>query len=272
MKRVRTLAAKTGALAIAFMGVFMPNISSAGIPVLDGTNLGQNTNTAMQSTMTAVEEVAQTAKQIQEYATQLDQYATQLLQYDNMLTNTLAPVANIWGNATQTMQALQGSYDTITGYGVQYGNLQNYLNQYKDINTYTANNPCYSGNGGCNNANLANIQQSRQLGSQAQWRANSGAIRAINNQQNTMQRDAATLGRLQMASQGARGQMQALGYSNQIASEQTHQLLQIRGTMIAQQNAEIARNQALADQEAQEEAAKVSTRRGAFVASARRAW
>lgn len=52
---------------------------TAGIPVVDGTNLTQNI-------MSAIEAVAQTAKQIQEYQTQLQ-------QYENQLQNTMAPAA-----------------------------------------------------------------------------------------------------------------------------------------------------------------------------------
>jgi len=60
---------------------------------------------------------------------------------------------------------------------------------------------------------------------------------------------------LQSAAQGATGQMQAIGYANQLASQQANQLLQIRGLLIAQQNAMATRMQAQTDLEARQQAA-----------------
>ena len=56
------------------------------------------------------------------------------------------------------------------------------------------------------------------------------------------------------------GQMQAIGYANQLAANQANQLLQIRGLLIAQQNAATARMQAQADLEAQQQAAGATSR------------
>jgi P-type conjugative transfer protein TrbJ len=86
-----------------------------------------------------------------------------------------------------------------------------------------------------------------------------------------MQADARSLQRLQSGAQGATGQMQAIGYANQLAS-QANQLLQIRGLLIAQQNAVATRNQALADREAQEAAAGEQLRSGTFRSSSGRTW
>jgi P-type conjugative transfer protein TrbJ len=54
--------------------------------------------------------------------------------------------------------------------------------------------------------------------------------------------------------------MQAIGFANQLASQQANQLLQIRGLLIAQQNAVTARMQAEADLEAQQQAAHATSR------------
>jgi len=56
---------------------------------------------------------------------------------------------------------------------------------------------------------------------------------------------------LQRNAQGAKGQMEAIGFATQIASHQSNQLLQIRALLIAQQNAVGAQMQAQADREAQ---------------------
>jgi P-type conjugative transfer protein TrbJ len=54
--------------------------------------------------------------------------------------------------------------------------------------------------------------------------------------------------------------MQAIGYANQLASQQANQLLQIRGLLIAQQNAVATQIQAQADLEAQQQAAGATSR------------
>ena len=87
-----------------------------------------------------------------------------------------------------------------------------------------------------------------------------------------MESDATQLQRLQSAANGAQGQMEAIGYANQLASHQSNQLLQIRGLLIAQQNAVATRNQALADREAKEAAASDQIRAGTFHPSTGRTW
>ena len=247
MKNNSILAAKkilVGVLTATVM--FSPSISVAGVPVIDGTNLTQNI-------MTAVEEIAQTIKQVQEYGTQLEQYSTQIQQYENMLQNTASPVTNIWDRATATMGRLRGTIDTVTGYKNRFGNIDNYLAKFKDINTYRGSR-CFNGEA-CTNADLADLRDSVHLGSEAQQSANKAAIEGLDSQQTALESDAATLEDIQAAAQGADGQVKAIGYTNQIASQQANQLLQMRGLMIAQQNAEITRNQALANKEAQQQAA-----------------
>jgi type IV secretion system protein TrbJ len=83
-----------------------------------------------------------------------------------------------------------------------------------------------------------------------------------------MVNDAARLQQLQSGAQGAQGQVQAIGYANQLASHTANQLLQIRGLLISQQNVIATRNQALANKEAQEAAAAAQLRSGtSFVPS-----
>ena len=56
--------------------------------------------------------------------------------------------------------------------------------------------------------------------------------------------DAKRLQRLQMQAQGAKGQMAAISFANQFAGNQSTQLLEIRGLMLAQHNAVTLRMQA----------------------------
>ena len=116
------------------------------------------------------------------------------------------------------------------------------------------------------------MKQIQQLASESQKKANDALFRGLEKQQDNLQNDASTLQRLQSAAQGATGQMQAIGYANQLASQQANQLLQIRGLLIAQQNAVATRNQVIADREAQEAAAAENLRKGEYRASPARTW
>ena len=111
-----------------------------------------------------------------------------------------------------------------------------------------------------------------QLASESQKKANDALFKGLDQQQDALTADARTLQQLQGKAQGATGQMQAIGYANQLASQQANQLLQIRGLLMAQQNAIATRNQALADREAQEAASSEQLRKGSYKPSPARSW
>jgi P-type conjugative transfer protein TrbJ len=244
----KSLAAK---VALLFAVSSLPGVITpvhAGIPVIDGSNLGQNV-------MTAFESVSQTLKQIQ-------QYQTQLQQYENQLRNTLQPTTQLWDNATTTMNQLRGAIDTLDYYKTSLGSVDAYLGRFKDTAAYRAS-PCYSVNG-CTAAEWNAMKATDVLGSESQKKANDAVFRGLDKQQDNMEADARQLARLQSSAQGAEGQLQAIGYANQLASHQSNQLLQIRGLLMAQQNAIATRNQAVADREARESASAEAIRRGTF--------
>ncbi|MBZ2206570.1 P-type conjugative transfer protein TrbJ [Massilia soli] len=251
------LAAKFGAAVAlaAAIGAAAPTLAS-GLPVFDAVN-------ASQSTISAIESVSQTLKQI-------EQYRTQLQQYENMLRNTASPATHIWDQAQRTMTALRGSIDTLNHYKTQMGNIDAYLREFKDTAGYQAH-PCYSVNG-CTQAQWDAMKAQERLGSEAQKKANDALFRGIDQQQDSLETDAHQLERLQASAQGATGQMQAIGYANQLASHQSNQLLQIRGLLLAQQNAIATRNQVLADREAKEAANAALQRAGTFQRSPVRTW
>lgn len=247
----KTLAAKA-AIVLALTG--LPGVipqAYAGIPVIDAANLSQTIVSALQN-------VAAVAKQIQ-------QYETQLQQYQNMLQNTAAPLTNIWQQAQATMSALNTSINTLNYYKNQLGSVSAYVAKFADTSTYL-NSACFQAQG-CTAAQWAQITGSRILGNQSQKMATDALMKGLDTQQTNMVSDAATLEQLQSSAQGASGQMQAVGYANQLASHASNQLLQIRALLIAEQNVMATRNQALADKEAQEAAADVSIRAGAYRAS-----
>jgi len=249
------LAAKVAFIAaISLAGFSAP--THAGIPVIDATNLAQNVTTA-------VESVAQTLKQIEQYKTQLD-------QYQNQLQNTEAPSTYIWEQAQVTMANLMAAINTLDYYKAQLGSLDGYLGKFQDMNYYKSS-PCFT-NAGCSPAELAAIREVEALASESRKKANDALFKGLEKQQNALHTDAATLKNLQSAAQGATGQMQALGYANQLASQQANQLLQIRGLLIAQQNAIATKMQADADREAKQNAAAEQLRKGTYQKSSSKAW
>ena len=232
--------------------ISVSSISFAGIPVIDSTNLSQNT-------VSATEQITQTLKQVQQYSTQLSQYSTQLQQYSNMVQNTAVPTSFTWANASQTISGLSNTLNTLSGFQTQFGSLDNYVKSYQNQNQYE-NSACFNSNA-CTQSALSNLNNTLKLGSQAQQTANAAEIQVIDSQQTALQNDAATLQRLQTNAQTASGQMQAIGYANQLASNQANQLLQLRALLIARQTAEATRNQVIADREAQQAAADQSWRK-----------
>lgn len=243
MRPTRFLAAKTAlVLALSLGGASLP--VQAGIPVIDAGNLTQNV-------MTAIESVAQTLKQI-------EQYQTQLQQYENQLQNTMAPAAYIWDQAQRTMNDLRSAMNMLDYYQNQLGSLDNYLGKFQDV-AYYRSSPCFNGSGGCTPAEWAAMNENRRLASESQKRANDALFHTLRHQQEALQADARTLEQLQSRAQGAEGQMQALGYANQLASQQANQLLQMRAILVAQQQVIATRMQADADLEAKQQAAHAAS-------------
>src|SRR6516165_1633207 len=211
--------------SVALLLVATPPLSSpgTGIPVIDASNLTQNTVTAL--------------KQVAAYAQQVQQYQLQLQQYANQVRNTVAPAAQVWQQAQQTMNGVLGTVGMF-----QNGSaLQSYLNQFQNVNYWLSAPP---GN-----------YTYQTAGSVAQKQANDALVKGIVAQQAQIQKDAATLEHLQSQASTADGQMKALMAANQLAALQQEQLLQIRALLVQEQQTLAARNQTLANEEAMREAA-----------------
>lgn len=242
---MNNLAAKITLITVV---LFTTSRAYAGIPVVDGSNLAQNVISAIENIMSVLQQV--------------QQYQTQLQQYQNMLQNTAAPPTNTWDQAQTTMRQLGSTINSMDYYRNQLGSIDRYLAKFPDTATYR-NSPCYSPSG-CTQAQWAELANSRTLGNQSQKRANDALFQGLDLQQRNLVSEAANLQRIQSGAQGARGQVEAIGYANQLASHASNQLMQIRGLLIAQQNVIATRNQALANKEAQEAAAAAQLRRGVF--------
>ncbi|KGP23813.1 MULTISPECIES: P-type conjugative transfer protein TrbJ [Xanthomonas] len=220
----------------------------AGIPVADGLNLSQ-------TTVTALQQVAAVTKQI-------EQYRTQLQQYENMLQNTTAPAAYIWDQAQSTINKLTAATDTLSYYKQQAGSIDRYLDKFQDVSYYRSS-PCFSATG-CSAAEKAAMEENRRLASESQKKANDALFRGLDKQQDNLKADARTLERMQANAQGAQGQLEAIGYANQFASQQANQLLQIRAMLLAQQNAIAAKAAADQDQAARDQAMEGSMTKGTY--------
>ena len=208
-----------------FVAAALP-ISSpgGGIPVIDFSNLTQNVITALH--------------QVSAYAQQVQQYQLQLRQYANQIRNTVAPAAQVWQQAQQTMNSVMGTVKMFQGGQSQ---LQSYLNQFQNVNYWLSASP--------------SSYTWQTAGSMAQKQANDALVNGIVAQQAQIRADAATLERLQSQASTAEGQMAALMAANQLVALQQEQLLQIRALLVQEQQALAARAQTLANDEAMREAA-----------------
>ena len=216
-----------------------------------------------ETVMAATESVNQTLKQV-------EQYALQLQQYENEIKNTVAPAAYLWDQSNATIGKVMGMVDTLNYYKTQAGNLDGYLNKFQNTGYYRSS-PCYSVNG-CSAADQKTISDNQTLGSEAQKKANDAVLRGVDQQQTQLAADAAQLSRLQSSAQSAQGQMEAIGYANQLASSEINQLMQIRGILLAQQTATATRAEVVVDREAQQQAADALFLSGKYTKNSGRRW
>ncbi|SEA65596.1 P-type conjugative transfer protein TrbJ [Nitrosospira multiformis] len=249
--------ALTAAAMIAGLSVLpVQTLQAGGIPVFDAANMQQNV-------ISAIEGVNQTMKMV-------EQYQLQLLQYENMLRNSVAPTAYVWNQAQMTTMRLMGAMNTLQYYRNQAGSLDGYLLRYQNP-SYYMNSPCFGPNG-CTVEERSHLETNRRLNADGEKLANDAMIRSLELQELELQADAARLEQLQRNAEDAPGQMAAIQAANQLASNQASQLMQIRALLIAQQNAEAARQARIADIEAQQAAAAVQARQGTFKKSTPQEW
>ena len=246
MKRT-FLAAKI--LLLGFLFLMPGQAFSAGIPVFDDANATQNT-------IAAIESVNQTLKQLEEYATQLQ-------QYEDQIKNSLAPAAYVWSKAQQTIgkiQALQGDLMAIYS---SAGNLDQYLKKFGDVNYYK-DSAYFSEQSGGTKGQREQLKDGEKSGIELQKKSNEGLAKTLQQQQDQMQADADELRSLASTAQTAQGRMEAIQYGNQFASMQNGQLLQLRATLQAMHQAELAKMQTEQDVEARRIAADEAAISGSF--------
>ncbi|MFI4955338.1 MAG: conjugal transfer protein TrbJ [Gammaproteobacteria bacterium] len=212
--------------------------------------------------LTYSELLLQGAEQGLQYSTQLEEYALQIKNAKSLLEGQY-----IWSDAEKTINDLLNTIDTISEIP---GGLDQHLNQFQDIEHYQSS-PCFS-TSGCTDSERAALQENKVAGSSAQKEANDAMINGLALQQTHIEDEAKKLQSLQANATSAEGQMAAIQYANQLASSQTHQLMQIRGLLIAEQMASASRAQVIADREAQQAAAAKQLRAGTYQDSSGRNW
>jgi len=242
-------------LSVVLCSPITPSYAT-GIPTFDGAVLAP-------SLTGAISTVAQQLKQV-------EQYRLQLQQYINMLQNTMNPGLFVWDDAVTTMNDLRYTMDTLQFYKSLYGNVSGFTGNFHDLAFYRTSR-CFTG-AGCSPSEWGSILQNEAMGAQSQKQTLDAMFKGLDRQQGLLGTDARQLKRLQTAAQGAGGQVQAQQYANMLQSQEVNQLLQIRTALLAQQTAEAARLQAIADREARERAAGESFRRGTFQRSTGIVW
>jgi len=209
-----------------------------GIPVVDALLNSTAAVQLHQQITTATQNVAQTLKQIDQYAEQLRQYETQLQQYTQQMKDAALPVAQVWSQAQKTMGDMMGLVNQA-----QNGQMLTYLQQYRDLNGWL------SSNGGYYNPNA--IQQGYAL----QKSTNDTALQMAQAQRAALLNDAQQFQALQGAAGSADGADKLLSYANQIAAQQTQQLMQLRALCNQLLEQAAARDSGLANRQAIQDAA-----------------
>jgi P-type conjugative transfer protein TrbJ len=115
------------------------------------------------------------------------------------------------------------------------------LNQYQNVQYWASIN--------------TSAYQPQTAGSDAQKKADDAWVKSLAAQQQLLQQDAANLQRLQTTASNTQGQVQAIEAASQIAAQTNEQLMEIRALMISEQNALVARQQTLANDESMKQAA-----------------
>jgi P-type conjugative transfer protein TrbJ len=181
-----------------------------------------------------------------------------------MVKNTVAPVAWVWNEATQTYQTFR-SYADMLQYYAKGGGVEGYLSTFQSV-AYYAGSPCFTAQG-CSWAEIQAIHDRERAASEAEKRANDAQIRGVSLGQDQLQQDAADLMAVQKAAQSSQGRNEMLGASNQLAAANANNLLAVRALLLQQQAAENARAATLANREAIQHVADQAALAGQFVRS-----
>lgn len=168
------------------------------------------------------------------------------------------------------MNKIVALQDQLDFYMNQAGDVNTYLRKFGSVSAYRAS--PYFGPGGGTKENRKTLMEAEELGSEAQKHANDNVVKTLENQQQALKKDAATLEQLQAKAQGAQGRMEAIQYASQLSSHQSNQLLQMRALLTAKIAAENAREQTVAAREARRQAMEEKAKESRYEKSDQRDW
>ena len=217
MKRTHLISAL---LALALLA---PGVARAQFTVTDIVADAQTTETAIQTT-------ASVAKQIQ-------QYETQVQQYQNMLQNTAAPLTNIYRQVTGDISGVQIALDGVSRLAPGGQSVTQYLAQFTSgVGVFSSTDFCAT-QGLCTPSQFAAAQAAQGAAAQAR---DAALVTGSQTQLASLQSQAADLQAIGQAARGATGQMQALGYGNQIGMVAAGADLQIASVLTQRMQQEAA--------------------------------
>lgn len=219
-------AASTVLAAAALCGFCMSGSQpahAAGIPVIDATNLTQNT-------LNTVSTLVQEAQQLEQYKKQLEQYSTQVEQWNDQQMNsrTLSQARWFWNDTQAILRQSRNIYSQLNSLGTN-----EYLNRLVG-RTDIQNNPCVSGQGTCTPDQWqALLHSQRQQTYDRQQEITSWFNRQAALEQQFAATDS-TLQRLKNSSQTAQGRLEAISYTNQLIAQLADQVAQLRDLQLEQ--------------------------------------
>jgi len=237
------------ALAIPLTPITAPTAQASGIPTVDIAAIAQA--------------ILQVMESIQQTTALMDQYQT------HQLRNSMLPPRYLWDEADSTINKLIALQGTLAHYQRQLGGLQAYMDLFQTEANYKSN-PCFNGTQSCSAADWQAIQKKDQLINESQKSANNDWLKMVKAQQDNLERDAAKLSQLQANAQTATGQMEALSYANQFASQQNHLLMQMHTTLLVQQQALAIQQSRQKDLEERDKAAIKQMTSGTFTLSSQK--
>lgn len=228
------------ALAVLLALSMLPPPLEAQWVVTDPANL-------VQSVISAIQDVNAVLKQLEQYKTQLDQYTAQL-------RDIAAPVVWTWDLVEDTVATAESVANKLGDRRALLKEVHASLKQLGDPDYYR-NSPCYGRDGvdrtlqgGCG-ALLEELRAHQEESLQTQYEANELLFKTLETQHESMQKRLKRTQDLVKNSQDAEGQLQAVQATNQLASAQIAELMEIRSLLITQQNLQVeAKRQELARQ------------------------
>lgn len=229
-----SLAITLGVGAITTAPVMYPKPAMAFDIVYDPWNYAKNL-------ITAIESVAQTLHMIEDAVMQLK-------HYEDMIKNTLAPVAYVFDKVQEIERTIADIADTVNNFTNLFGDFDAYLQKYQDIDYYR-DSPCFK-KMGCSKEEWNLVQSVKDTASKAKMTANEAVMKLLRQQQTSITDEAKKLDKLADKVTDSNGRMEAMQHANELAAMENQQLLQIRQLMMTQQASVTTEMQDEANQDA----------------------